>query len=150
MGHEFDKYPTGKIRPMKNWNWYLDTPKENSYSENERDDITNEASTSKSKSSSTIKKRGKEGDDEDWTGESEEEKDLIAKNASSLEGSKYTTRSKDLKQPRKETVKDEDDSTAQNEEVDDETLGGFIVTGEEEEEEMDEEEEFVDEEEYDD
>ncbi|KAF3333417.1 transcription initiation factor TFIID subunit 7 [Carex littledalei] len=149
-GHEFDKYSKGTIRPMKNWNWYLDTPKENSDSENEKDDFTDEASTSKNKNGRAGKKRGKEEGDEDWTVVSEEEKDLIAKDASSLKGSKYTTRSKDLKKPRKETVKDEDDSTVQNEEVDDETLGGFIVTGEEEEEEMDnreleeEEEEFVD------
>lgn len=154
MGHEFDKYPKGKIRPMKNWNWYLDTPKENSDSENEKDDFTSEDSTSKSKSSRAGKKRGIEEGDEDWTVESEEEKDLIAKDTSSPKGSKYTMRSRDLKKPRKETVKDEDDSMVQNEEVDDEdeTLGGFIVTGDEEEEEMDnreleeEEEEFVDEE----
>ncbi|KAJ4789099.1 hypothetical protein LUZ62_040345 [Rhynchospora pubera] len=158
IGHEFDKYPNGKIRPMKNWNWYLDTPKENTdNSDTELDDFTHEASTSKSKSSTGSKKRGKDGaEDEDWTGESDEEKDLIAKNSTSLKRSKYATRSKGSKKPRKETVKDEEDIGIQDEEIDedDETLGGFIVTGEEEEEEInneeddeeEEEEEFEDEE----
>ncbi|KAJ1691128.1 hypothetical protein LUZ63_015283 [Rhynchospora breviuscula] len=157
MGHEFDKYPNGQIRPMKKWNWYLDTPKENTdNSHSELDDFTHEASTSKSKSSSRSKKRGKDGaEDEDWTGESDEDKDLIAKESTSLKRSKYATRSKDSKKPHKETVKDEEDIGVQDEEIDedDETLGGFIVTGEEEEEEMnneEDEEEEEEEEEFDD
>jgi hypothetical protein len=137
---------------MKNWNWYLDTPVENSDSEIENDDFTEEASTSISKSSSR-KKRGKEGEDEDWIGGSDEDKDLISKDANSLKGSKYATRSQNLKKPRKERVINEDVSNIQNEEVDDEddeTLGGFIVTGKEENEEMNSKEEEEEEEEFED
>lgn len=150
MGHEFDKYPKQKMLPMKNWNWYLDAPEENSDSESENDDSTEVASTSKSKSSSRKKKRGVEGRDEDWIGESDEEKDLIAKETKSLKGSKYATRSKNLKKPRKERDKNEDVSNIQNEEEEDETLGGFIVTGEEDDEEMNNREEEEEEEEFED
>ncbi|KAJ3686484.1 hypothetical protein LUZ61_015648 [Rhynchospora tenuis] len=153
MGHEFDKYPKGQMRPMKKWNWYLDTPKENTdNSDSELDDFTHEASTSKSKSSSRSKKRGNDGEDEDWTGESDEEKDLIAKDSTSQKRSKYSIRSKDSKKPRKENMKDEEDIGVQDEEIDedDETLGGFIVTGEEDEEMNNEEEEEEEEEEFED
>ncbi|KAJ3691975.1 hypothetical protein LUZ60_012325 [Juncus effusus] len=145
MGREFDKYPKGKIKPIKNINFYLEEPKDNfDDSEGENYDYTLEASTSKSKGQ---RKRSKQ--DEDWSGESEEEKDLIAKSASGGKNPKYATRSKDDKKLRKESVKKE------NEDVElDETLGGFIVTDEEEERENDEreseEEEEEEEEEFED
>ncbi|KAI4355452.1 hypothetical protein L6164_004227 [Bauhinia variegata] len=147
-GHEFDHYPTSMIRNVKNWEWFLEEPSDDEEEfEKERRDMRRK------------RKRGKSKEDDEWTGESDDDKDIVAKTrkAKNSRGSRnYTTRSKDSRGQKdtkhsqnsrrkkatgvEETLKDEDE--------DDETLGGFIVDDEDEElgeeNKDDEEEEFED------
>ncbi|XP_045799974.1 VID27-like protein [Trifolium pratense] len=135
MKHEFDQYPKGMIRNAENWEWFLEEPSKESEDEDDSDE--------------TRKIRGKrkvfkENEDDEWTGDSEDDKDLVAKMGKGKKP-RYSTRSKDKRgsnsnvkasnnSKRKkatsgdETVDDDDDD-------DDETLGGFIVTDDEDEDE---------------
>ncbi|GJX94103.1 hypothetical protein Tco_0348689 [Tanacetum coccineum] len=137
MGHEFDSYPKKMIRDIKR----------------------------QKKGKRRKRKKGAANDDEDdhvWTGESEEDAELIKKLKNDNKP-KYSTRSKDQKKSKKgastsksgkHTTKSyamdvdvEDDDEDEN----DETLGGFIVDdedlGEAIDEDMDEEFDKDDEEE---
>lgn len=153
IGHEFDSYPKGRIRPPKDWNWFLEEIKRSS--DDEDDEISNSRGRSKAKGRGGKKKKNREGEDEDWTDESEDEKESLSKGPS-VKRTKYVTRSKDPKKPRKETSKVKcgnnrnGDQHLEEEDEDDETLGGFIVDEEDEamdelSEEEEEEEEFDDE-----
>ncbi|KVH97945.1 Forkhead-associated (FHA) domain-containing protein [Cynara cardunculus var. scolymus] len=137
MGHEFDYYPKKLIRDIRNWDWFLEEPKEKS------DDDDSERKTKKG---TRKRKKGgrKDNDDDDvWTGESEEDAEMIKK----------------LKNNQKKNKKDAGASTStkyakdEDDDEDDETLGGFIVdddeTREEDDDDEEEEEEF-EEDEYDD
>ena len=149
MGHEFDSYPKGRIRAPKDWNWFLEETKRSS------DDEASSKRRGRSKGQSWNKKKDGEGEDEDWTGESEDEKESLAR-VPSVKRPKYATRSKGPEKPRKENSKvgsgksiDEDEGAEDEEDGQDETLGGFLVNDEDDEpmEDLsDEEEEFDDEE----
>lgn len=155
MGHEFDCYPKKMIRDIKNWDWFIDEPGEE---ESESDEV----GVSKRKGGGRRKRKNSGGveDDNEWTGESDEDKEVLAK-SSKAKRPKYSTRSKGSDRPVKAAkigsnslqIKDEEDD--EDEDEDDETLGGFIVdedsAGEEfendDEEDEDEEEEFEEEDE---
>ena len=101
------------------------------------------------------RRKMEKGGDEDWTDESEDEKESLSRGPS-VKRSKYVTRSKDPKKPRQENSEvkggdsdGEDEEVEEEEDEEDETLGGFVVNDEDDEpmEELsDEEEEFDDEE----
>ncbi|KAF7096777.1 hypothetical protein CFC21_098675 [Triticum aestivum] len=150
MGHEFDNYPKGRIRPPKDWNWFLEEITKGSDDEDD-DDVSNTGRKSRGRSGANKKKKRGGEDDDEWTDQSEDGKDSLLTGSSMKRPKKYVTRSKDPKKPRKESSKtenedtaDEQDETDEDDEDDeaDETLGGFIV-GEEDEpmEELSEEEE---------
>ncbi|KAL5057055.1 hypothetical protein RYX36_028659 [Vicia faba] len=158
MRHEFDRYPKGMILDVENWNWFLDEPSKESEDEDE-DDFEGKRKT-KGK-----RKVFKDNEDDEWTGDSEDDKDLVAETG---KGKKplYSTRSRDkggAKRKKTSTVnktveedEEDDDEVDDDDDDEDETLGGFIVTDEEdgeeeqdndedEEEEEEEEEEFEEE-----
>ncbi|RVW51884.1 hypothetical protein VitviT2T_013259 [Vitis vinifera] len=149
MGHEFDSYPQRMICDIKNWNWFLEEPS--------KDGEDDEVSEKKEKKGTRGKRKQAEGnDDDDWMGESDEDKELVAKIRKN-QRPKYSTRSKDYNKTPNDTINskssmkkasgdDKDDETE-----DEDTLGGFIVNDdeEEEEEESDEEEGEEEEEDYD-
>ncbi|KAL5226116.1 hypothetical protein ABZP36_012755 [Zizania latifolia] len=145
MGHEFDSYPKGRIRPPKDWNWFLEEARRSS---DDEDDVVSKKG-GRLKGKGMIKKDEGQHEDEDWTGESGDEKDSLSRGPS-VKRSKYVTRSKEAKKPRKEKSGDKGgDKNAGDEEdeedEEDETLGGFIVNEEDEPmEELSEEEEFDD------
>ncbi|KAK1360278.1 mitotic apparatus protein p62 [Heracleum sosnowskyi] len=158
MGHEFDCYPKKMIRDIKNWDWFIDQPGEEG-SEND------EVGASKRKGGGRRKRKNSGGveDDDEWTGESDEDKEVLPK-SSKVKRPKYSTRSKGSDRPVKAAkigsnsrqIEDEEDDEGEDEDEDDETLGGFIVdedsAGEElenddEEDEEEEEEEFEEDEE---
>lgn len=130
-GHEFDNYPKQKIRPIGDWNWFLEDPGGDS----DDDELTDEATCPRGKVRRRKKKRDGGSEDENWSGESEEEKVLVAKFGSSKRPS-YHTRSKDAKKRHPALLKyvkaQKDEDIEEDEE--DETLGGFIVDDKEEEE----------------
>lgn len=154
IGHEFDQYPKEKIREMKNWDWFLEEPRKDS---DEDDEVTDKRK--KRGMRRRRKKATKNDDDEDeWTGESEEDKEVIAK-VKKMQKPTYSTRSKDHDKPQK-GMKDGrslvqkkavPEKAEESEDEDDPTLGGFLVNdGDEElvvESDVDQEEE---EEEFDD
>ncbi|KAI3512529.1 hypothetical protein L1887_19845 [Cichorium endivia] len=157
IGHEFDNYPKKMLRDIRNWDWFLEEPKEDS----------DEDEVSERKKKGTRKKRKKSGgddDDEVWTGESEEDVEMIKK-MRNVPKPKYSTRSKEQKKDKKgastsknamdtakKNAKDDYNDDDEDEDEADETLGGFIVDDEdigEENDEDDEEEEFEDDEDED-
>ncbi|KAG8094536.1 hypothetical protein GUJ93_ZPchr0012g21898 [Zizania palustris] len=150
MGHEFDSYPKGRIRPPKDWNWFLEEARRSS---DDEDDVVSKKG-GRLKGKGMIKKDEGQHEDEDWTGESGDEKNSMSI-GSSVKRSKYVTRSKEAKKSRKEKSDDKGgDKNAGDEEdeedEEDETLGGFIVNEEDEPvEEPSEEEEFDDDDEDD-
>ncbi|XP_041001834.1 uncharacterized protein LOC121247544 isoform X2 [Juglans microcarpa x Juglans regia] len=133
MGHEFDHYPKQMIRDIKNWDWFLEEPGR---------DSDDDAYLEKKVKRGVMRKRRKAdgNDDDNWTGESGDDGELVAK-LRKVERPKYPTRSKGAKASRdsaqKKAIGDAND--------DDETLGGFIVDDDdddvEQEEESDEDEE---------
>ncbi|KAF0901821.1 hypothetical protein E2562_006454 [Oryza meyeriana var. granulata] len=138
MGHEFDNYPKGRIRPPKDWNWFLEEVKRSS------DDEDDEGGKIKGRGAN--KKNKGQREDEDWTGESEDETDSLSRGPS-VKRSKYITRSKEPKKPRKEKseIKVKNKNVGDEVDEEDETLGGFIVNEDDEPmEELIEEEEFDD------
>uniref|UniRef100_A0A0D9WRB4 FHA domain-containing protein n=1 Tax=Leersia perrieri TaxID=77586 RepID=A0A0D9WRB4_9ORYZ len=144
-GHEFDNYTKGRIRPPKDWNWFLEEVQKGS---DDEDDVVSKG-LGKLKGRGTNKKNEVHRVDEDWTGESEDEKDTLSRGPS-VKRSKYATRSKEPKKPRKEKPEIKEESKNVGDELDeedeedeeDETLGGFIVNEEDEAmEEASEEEE---------
>ncbi|KAL7222025.1 hypothetical protein ACSBR1_023862 [Camellia fascicularis] len=150
MGHEFDRYPKDMIRHAKTWEWFLEQPNEDS-----EDDVPDNKGN---KGVRRKRKKSEGNDDDEWTGEREDDKELITK-LRKVQRPKYSTRSKDCDKPTKDTrinihsvqkktigANEEDE-----EEEDDDTLGGFIVKDDDlkEEEEEEEEEEEVDEEDED-
>ncbi|KAL8056082.1 hypothetical protein ABFX02_04G096600 [Erythranthe guttata] len=155
IGHEFDSYPTKMIRDIKNWDWFLEEARKDS----DDDEDDNEGKKGK-RSVKRKRKKGVENEDEEWMGESEDEKVLV--NKSKGQKGKYITRSKDRGKMSEVTSKskspignrigevdDEDEEEDDDDEVD-ETLGGFIVGDEnlEDEEEIDDGDEDEDEEEF--
>jgi len=148
MKHEFDQYPKGMIRNVENWEWFLEEPSK----ESEDEDDFEEKRKMKGK-----RKVFRGNEDDEWTGDSEDDKDPVAKVGKGKKP-RYSTRSKDNRGPnrdikassnskrRKATSVDENDE--EDDDDDDETLGGFIVTDEEDEDEEqnnddeEEEEEF--------
>ncbi|XP_057978483.1 uncharacterized protein LOC131164938 [Malania oleifera] len=127
MGHEFDHYPKKMIRDIKNWNWFLEEPR--------KDSDDNEVRGHKRKRIAKRKSKIDEGsdDDEDWTGESEDDKELITKLKQFPRPQYSSTRSKDHNKSlkgtsrsstRKKTIRAGEED---NDNEDDETLGGFIV-----------------------
>ncbi|GKA18257.1 hypothetical protein Tco_0698094 [Tanacetum coccineum] len=156
IGHEFDHYPKKMIRDIRNWDWFLEEHKE----EDSDEDEVSDRKLKKGKR----RKRKKGGanydeDDDVWTGESEEDAELIKKLKNDNKP-KYSTRSKDQKKSKKgastsKSGKDTTKSSAMDVDVEDddetdETLGGFIVddedVGEAIEEDVDEETDEDDEE----
>ncbi|KAL2539131.1 SMAD/FHA domain-containing protein [Abeliophyllum distichum] len=141
MGHEFDRYPKIMIRDIKDFDWFLEGPGE------DRDDDDKKVK----KGGRRKRKKGEENDDEEWTGESEDDKEVITKSRN-VQRPKYTTRSKDRHKSDKDTSKSKrttgmksrnvDDKCEEDE--DDDTLGGFIVSDEdsEQDDDIDEEEEL--------
>ncbi|KAL6285463.1 hypothetical protein ACE6H2_009853 [Prunus campanulata] len=158
MGHEFDPYPKQMIHDVKKWNWFLEEPRKEI-------DNDNEFELKERKGALRKRKKGEENEDEEWTGESEADEELVPK-FRKVNKPKYSTRSKAGFKPQKDTKcgskssvqKKKTFSLGEEEGIedgdeDDETLGGFIVGEEDlEEEELeetdedDEEEEFVEEE----
>jgi len=146
MGHEFDNYPKGMIRNAKNWEWFLEEHRKDSQDE---EDSEKERRRMKGK-----RKMGKIYEDDEWTGESEDDKEaVVGMRKSKLP--RYSTRAKDSKGGNKDTKTSENSKgkeRATDEEEDDdddvETLRGFIVADEddhkEEEDDEEEEEEFED------
>ncbi|CAK8535936.1 unnamed protein product [Lathyrus sativus] len=146
MGHEFDLYPKGMIQNVENWKWFLEEPSK----ESEDDDEDDFEGMRKTKGK---RKVFKDDEDDEWTGDSEDDKDLVAKTG---KGKKplYSTRSKDKGGAKRKKTSSLDKNVEEEEEDDDddndddETLGGFIVTDEEdgeEEQDSDEDEEEEDE-----
>ncbi|XP_071733510.1 uncharacterized protein [Rutidosis leptorrhynchoides] len=149
MGREFDSYSKKVIRDIRNWDWFLEEAKEESDEDSER-----EAKKGKRRK----RKKGDNNDDDVWTGESEEDVEMIKKLKNSQKP-KYSTRSKKQEKNKKgastsKNVKDNtkknamDDDEEDDDDENDETLGGFIVDDEEDmgelNDEDDEEEEFED------
>ncbi|KAL8522549.1 hypothetical protein ACS0TY_012632 [Phlomoides rotata] len=142
-GHEFDSYPKKMIKSFRDWEWFL----EDEGKDSEDDDKEGKKGKSRGRRK---RKKGAENDDDEWTGESEEDKVLVDK---SMKGQRpiYKTRSKNhskdtskrrRKSPTRANNREVDD---EDEDEEDETLGGFIVDDEnledakEDEEEEDEE-----------
>ncbi|XP_055830167.1 uncharacterized protein LOC129899284 [Solanum dulcamara] len=140
MGHEFDGYPKKMIREIKNWNWFIE--------DEGAESDTDEDSDRKGRKGARRKRKKKGEEDDEWAGESDDEKELptISKK---LQGSKYITRSKDkstakrnkpsTQQKTRPSEEEYEEDEKENEE--DETLGGFIVDDVEEEAEVGDEEE---------
>ncbi|KAJ4953610.1 hypothetical protein NE237_030442 [Protea cynaroides] len=158
MGHEFDRYPKQMVRNIKDWVWHL---------EERREDIEDDElfETNRSREKKIVgRKRNKDkrNDEEDWTGESEDEKVLIekirkakrprrsmaiskdhGKASMDIGSSKQSVQRKNVSSNQGEEEEDED------EDEDEDNLGGFIVNDdelevEEHEEEEEEEEDFED------
>ncbi|KAK4410502.1 hypothetical protein Sango_0123200 [Sesamum angolense] len=147
IGHEFDFYPKKMIRDIKNWDWFLEEAGKDS-------DIDNDVEKKGRRSGRRKRKKGAENEDEEWTGESQDDKVLISK-PKKPQRPKYMTRSKDRSKPMSKSKRtaakinrEVDDEEVEDEDEDDETLGGFIVDDEnlEEEEEVSDEEEEEEEE----
>ncbi|CAL1376548.1 unnamed protein product [Linum trigynum] len=156
IGREFERYPKGRVRNAKEWDWFLDETEGVSEDENEGG------------RRGRRKKKKKNGMDDEWRGESEdEEKEIGAETTTNRRkkdggGGKYTTRSQDKKRKKesdgeekqvgggkKKKISEVDEEKEEDE--DDETLGGFIVDEEElDDEEEEEEEEFMDDDEEED
>ncbi|CAN1286551.1 hypothetical protein LINPERPRIM_LOCUS19345 [Linum perenne] len=139
IGREFERYPKGRVRDAKEWDWFLEEP-----GEDEDEDEERRAQNGRSHGNRKKRKGRDDQEDEEWTGEAEEEGNSRGK--LKVGGSKYVTRSKqgkgEKKGKKKISEKEEDDG-------DDETLGGFIVDEEElaeEDEEEEEEEELMEDE----
>ncbi|VVA24047.1 PREDICTED: mitotic apparatus p62 [Prunus dulcis] len=146
MGHEFDPYPKQMICDVKKWNWFLEEPRK----ESENDD---EFEQKERKGAPRKRKKGEENEDEEWTGESEADEELVAK-FRKVNKTKYSTRSKASFKPQKDTKCGSKSSVLKKKTTslgeEDETLGGFIVGEEdlEEEEELEETDEDEEEEEF--
>lgn len=139
------------LSDISNWDWFLEESKQES-DEEEVNERKRKKSTRKRR-----KKSGEDDDDEVWTGESEEDAEIIKK-MKNVPKPKYSTRSKEQKQNKgastsksamsttKKYAKDDygDDDVDEDEDEEDETLGGFIVDdgdiGEENVEDNEEEE----------
>jgi hypothetical protein len=137
--------PKGK--DSKDWDWFLEDIKRSS--DDKDDEVNSNKGRSKCRDGNKRKKDG-EGQDEDWTDESEDEKGSLS-TGRSVKRTKYVTRSKDLKRPQKENSTVKSGNSRNEDEVvdeDDETLGGFIVN--EEDDAMDELSEEEEEDEFDD
>lgn len=161
MGHEFDGYPKKMIRDSKNWDWFLEEDGEKSDGDEDSDRKWKKRARKKRKKGEGDDDDDGDGDD-DWTGESEDDAELITK-LRDVQKPKYSTRSKDhdygikvtrvtKKSQQKDTTQTNETDTEDTEEAEedeDETLGGFIVgdEGVGEEEEIDEDEEEEEEEE---
>ncbi|KAI3929912.1 hypothetical protein MKW98_004066 [Papaver atlanticum] len=160
IGHEFDNYPKHRIRGIKDLDWFLEEQKQDS-----EDD---EGNRSKKRKGLGRKKKHNVMEDDDWTGESEDEKVSVSKLRMDKRPKYTKTRSKDKNgkiqdvgtsksSSRKNTIhandehEDEDDETL-DEDEDDETLGGFIVDDEglDKEEEEEDDEDIIDEDEEED
>ncbi|KAI3977818.1 hypothetical protein MKX01_008253 [Papaver californicum] len=153
MGHEFDNYPKHKIRGIKDMDWFLEEQKQDS-----EDDEGNRA---KKRNRLGRKKKGNVMEDDDWTGESEDEKVSVSKMRMEKRPKYSKTRSKDKNgkildvgssksSSWNSTIHANDEDEEEDEEEDDETLGGFIVDDEgldEEEEEIDDDDTIDEEEE---
>ncbi|CAI9267574.1 unnamed protein product [Lactuca saligna] len=94
VGHEFDRYPMKMLSDISNWDWFLEEPKQES-DEEEVNVRKRKKSTRKRR-----KKSGEDDDDEVWTGESEEDAEIIKKMKNAPKP-KYSTRSKEQKQDKK-------------------------------------------------
>ncbi|KAL4574692.1 hypothetical protein LXL04_021528 [Taraxacum kok-saghyz] len=160
MGHEFDHYPKKMVRDIKNWDWFLEEDKQ----ESDEDEVSE-----RKRKKNTRKRKKKSGDDDDddevWTGESEEDVEMIKKMRNGPKP-KYSTRSKKQDKNKgsvgstsksamdttKKYANDDDGDDDGDGDEGDETLGGFIVDDEDvrqENNEDDEEEEFEDDEDED-
>ncbi|GKD67972.1 hypothetical protein Tco_1322062, partial [Tanacetum coccineum] len=97
IGYEFDHYPKKMIRDIRNWDWFLEEHKEEDSDEDEVSD------RKLKKGKRRKRKKGGANDDEDddvWTGESEEDAELIKKLKNDNKP-KYSTISKDQKKSKK-------------------------------------------------
>lgn len=123
---------------MKTWNWFLEEPNE--------DSDEDEVSHKKGKKGLRRKRKKDEGnDDDEWTGESEDDKEVIAE-VRKVQKPKYSTRSKERGKPIKDIgikehsvqKKTVDLNEEDEEDEDDDTLGGFIVENDDMEEKEEE------------
>ncbi|CAH8260382.1 unnamed protein product [Arabidopsis lyrata] len=129
IGKEFDQYPKSRVRDIKQWEWFL----EDSTNGNSDDDEDGDKKVRKGLGKKRGRKNGNE--DDDWSVESDEDKELMVKSKRVVTPT-YSTRSKKTK---KDTNASSSCSGAQTkqrgrvdvEDDDDETLGGFIVSDEE-------------------
>lgn len=155
-GREFDGYPRQKIRPFKDWNFFLEEKRvgsddDDDEAEEEGEGAVGEGVSKGEKDGRTKKRKGKkkENEDDNWTGESEDEKETVAKLRSGKR-QRYSTRSKDRKISQGNELDTRPKSNkvhiAEKDDDEDETLGGFIADDEEEVvvTEDEEEEEFDD------
>ncbi|KAK2983798.1 hypothetical protein RJ640_008474 [Escallonia rubra] len=147
LGKEFDSYPKKMMRDPENWDWFLEEHGENSEDEEVGDKERRKGGRRK-------RKKGEGVDDDEWTGDSEEDKELTT-SLRKAQRSKYSTRSKDRDKTIKDTrtnknsrqkkstpANDNDiDDDEEGDDEDDDTLGGFIVDNEEDEVESEEDEE---------
>ncbi|XP_043718592.1 transcription initiation factor TFIID subunit 7 [Telopea speciosissima] len=155
MGHEFDRYPKQMVRDINDWEWYLEEPRENI----EDDELLERNRTRGKKIGGRKKKRDKRSDDEDWTGESEDEKVLMEKIRKAKRPRHTMARSQDHGEASKDmgSIKHSvqrktvcSDQGEDEEDEDEDNLGGFIVNDDDLELEEHEEEEEEEEKDYDD
>ncbi|PON96169.1 Serine/threonine protein kinase [Trema orientale] len=136
MGHEFDLYPKHVIRDVKSWDWFLEEDSKGSEDDDDDDD-DDEFEKKKKKGVRKKRKKSEKNEDDNWTGESEDDKDVVSNMRKTNNRPKYSTRSKDRdnKPPLKDT---QGSKTSQQKKIhraddddddddEDETLGGFIA-----------------------
>ncbi|PIA64300.1 hypothetical protein AQUCO_00100050v1 [Aquilegia coerulea] len=146
VGHEFDHFPKTRIRGIKDWDWFLEEPRVDETDEN--------TERKRSKYKKGVRRKKDEGDDEEWTGGSEDEKGVISK-VGKGKRPRYATRSKDFNKSLEDVgtsnTYEQKKIVGKGNEEDEDTLGGFIVNEEElEEEYTDGEEEEEEEEDFED
>lgn len=144
-GKEFDLYPKHKIRHAKSWDWFIEEPRK------ESDDDEEEFDKKMRKGVKRNRRKGEENEDEEWTGESEDEEELVVNARKVNNRPRYSTRSKDHRDNPQKDKKGSKDSKFGDADEDEETLGGFIVGDDDADDlgETDEEEEEFVEDEYD-
>ncbi|KAK6911912.1 hypothetical protein RJ641_024005 [Dillenia turbinata] len=150
LGHEFDGYPKQMSRDINKWDWFLEDADKDSEETEDFDDTGTRAGKRKRK------KDENDDDNDNWTGESKDDKKVIAKSKQSRR-LEYSTRSKNPKKSQKDAkggknfmqkkTLPQDESDPDDE--DEDTLGGFIVNDDEEEGEQETEDEEEEEEEFD-
>ncbi|KAG7577146.1 SMAD/FHA domain superfamily [Arabidopsis thaliana x Arabidopsis arenosa] len=129
IGKEFDQYPKSRVRDIKQWEWFL----EDSTNRNSDDDEDGDKKVRKGLGKKRGRKNGNE--DDDWSVESDEDKELMVKSKRVVTPT-YSTRSKKTKKDINASSTCSGAQTKQRgrvdvEDDDDETLGGFIVSEEE-------------------
>ncbi|PON48170.1 Serine/threonine protein kinase [Parasponia andersonii] len=147
MGHEFDLYPKHVIRDVTSWDWFLEEDRKGSGDDGDDDDEFEKKKKKGVGKKRKKRKKSEENEDDNWTGESEDDKDVVSNMRKTNNRPKYSTRSKDRDKPllkdtrgsktsqQKKIHRADDDDDDDDDEV--EKLGGFIAG----DDELDQEEE---------